>query len=267
MTTHGPTVIGTLSGGVSSWGACRRWIDTHGSDGMVLLFTDVGGDGTNPFVGEDPDTLRFRDDAAANLGIPLVNLRDGRDIWDVFAEKRWLGNSQLAHCSWELKTRPARGWMDANAAPGAKVIIGIDVTDIHRLPAIAQRWKPYQAVAPLLDKPPLWKPQLRAQLTDLGIKPSRMYELGFEHANCPGCVKAGIEHWLRLLTVMPERYAYAEAREQELRILLGDVAILRDRRNGGTRPLPLSELRERHEVGEDMQPGLFDDGGCAFCAA
>jgi len=120
--------VGTLSGGVSSWGACRRWIDTHGPDGMILLFTDVGGDGTNPYVGEDPDTLRFRDEAAANLGVPLINLRDGRDIWDVFREKRWIGNSQLAHCSWELKTKPAREWMDANALSSARVIVGIDVT-------------------------------------------------------------------------------------------------------------------------------------------
>lgn len=260
------TTVGTLSGGVSSWGACRRWIDRHGPDGMILLFTDVGGDGTNPLVGEDPDTLRFRDQAAANLGVPLVNLRDGRDIWDVFAEKRWLGNSQLAHCSWELKTKPAREWMDANVAPGARVIVGIDITDIARLPAIAQRWEPYQATAPLTDKPMLWKPQLTRQLEQLGIKPSRMYELGFEHANCPGCVKAGHAHWLRLLTVMPDRYAYAEARETELRAKLGDVAILRDRADGASRPLPLREFRERAEAGQ-AQLSLFDDAGCAFCVA
>lgn len=267
MTTRDIHTVGTLSGGVSSWGACRRWVDRYGPDGMVLLFTDVGGDGTNPLVGEDPDTLRFRDEAAANLGVPLVNLRDGRDIWDVFTEKSWLGNSQLAHCSWELKTKPAREWMDANVAPGARVIVGIDITDIARLPAIAERWQPYQAVAPLTDKPLLWKPQLTRQLEALGIKPSRMYELGFEHANCPGCVKAGHEHWLRLLIVMPERYAYAEQREREFRLRHGDYAILRDRRGGGSRPMPLTELRERYEAGEVVQPSLFDDTGCAFCAA
>lgn len=263
-----PTVIGTLSGGVSSWGACRRWIDTHGPDGMVLLFTDVGGDGTNPYVGEDPDTLRFRDEAAANLGVPLVNLRDGRDIWDVFWEHSWLGNSHLAHCSWDLKTTPAREWMDTNAAPGATVLVGIDITDIHRLPAIKERWAPYPVAAPLAEwKPPLWKPQLTRHLAELGIKPSRLYELGFEHANCVGCVKGGIGHWLRVLIVFPERFAYAEQREREFRTAHGDVAILEDRRGGGRRPMSLEELRQRHEAGEDMQPGLFDDGGCAFCAA
>lgn len=265
MTIH---TVGTLSGGVGSWGACRRWIDRNGPDDMVLLFTDVGGDGTNPFVGEDPDTLRFRDEAAANLGVPLVNLRDGRDIWDVFMEKGWLGNSKTAHCSWELKTKPARDWMDANVEPGARVLVGISVMDAARLPAITQRWEPYQAVAPLMDKPLLWKPQLERQLAALGIKPSRMYDLGFEHANCPGCVKGGIDHWLRVLIVMPDRFAYAEAREQEFRDRYGDYSILRDRRGGQTRTFTLAQLRERYEAGEDVQPSVFDDdGGCAFCAA
>jgi hypothetical protein len=45
--------------------------------------------------------------------------------------------------------------------------------------------------------------------------------------------------------VLPERYAYAQEREEELRSLLGDVSILRDRRGGDSRPLPLSLLRER----------------------
>jgi len=94
-----------------------------------------------------------------------------------------------------------------------------------------------------------------------------MYDLGFEHANCPGCVKGGIEHWIRVLIVMPDRYAYAEQREQELRADLGDVSILRDRRNGGNRPMSLEELRHRHEAGEDLQPTLFEEQGCAFCAA
>ncbi|MFQ6144650.1 hypothetical protein ACLMNJ_16480 [Streptomyces seoulensis] len=43
---------------------------------------------------------------------------------------------------------------------------------------------------------------------------------------------------------MPERYAYAQEREEELRQLLGDVSILRRRRGGQGRPLPLSLLRE-----------------------
>ena len=66
---------------------------------------------------------------------------------------------------------------------------------------------------------------------------------------CGGvCVRGGQKHWLHLLSVFPDRYAQAEQREQELRAQLGDVAILRERRGGISRPLTLTELRRRHEA-------------------
>lgn len=254
--------IGTLSGGAGSWGACRRWIDENGTGGMVLLFTDVGGDGTNEHVGEDADTLRFLRDAAADLAVPLVIIRDGRDIWDVFREKRWLGNTQVAHCSWELKTGPARAWAEHCAPDARRIIVGIDSTEIHRLPAMAEKWAPYQVAAPLTERPLLWKPQLIRMLRERGLRPPRMYELGFGHANCRLCVKAGQGHFARLLRVWPETYAYGEQQEEKLRAELGNVAILRDRSNGETWPMTLREFRERAE-NDHGQLDLFEEGGCA----
>jgi hypothetical protein len=99
-----------------------------------------------------------------------------------------------------------------------------------------------------------------------GIEPPRLYRLGFAHNNCGGfCVKAGQGHFALLLEAMPERYAYHERREQELRDHLGkDVAILRDRHGGETRPLTLREFRERRQAGEPCD--LFDIGGCGCVA-
>ncbi len=66
------------------------------------------------------------------------------------------------------------------------------------------------------------------------------------HNNCGGvCVRGGQKHWRHLLEVFPDRYAEAEEREQQLRAELGDVAILRERRGGVSRPLTLTELRQR----------------------
>jgi hypothetical protein len=71
---------------------------------------------------------------------------------------------------------------------------------------------------------------------------------------CGGvCVRGGQRHWLHLLEVFPDRYAEAEAEEQQLRAELGDVAILRERRSGVSRPLTLTELR-RHQ----RAPGSTD---------
>ncbi|MFF7358310.1 hypothetical protein ACFZA1_37640 [Streptomyces filipinensis] len=57
-------------------------------------------------------------------------------------------------------------------------------------------------------------------------------------------MRAGQRQWRHLLEVLPERYAYAQEWEEEVRQLLGDVSILRRRRGGEGQPLPLSLLRE-----------------------
>ena len=88
--------------------------------------------------------------------------------------------------------------------------------------------------------------------------------MGFEHNNCGGfCVKAGQAQFERLLKMMPERYAYHEAKEQELREYLDkDVAIMRDRSGGKSRPLTMREFRERLEA----DPTLFDPSEWGSCS-
>lgn len=111
-----------------------------------------------------------------------------------------------------------------------------------------------------------WKPytprmQLDADLADSGILRPRLYDMGFAHNNCGGfCVKAGQGSFALLLEHLPERYAENERKEQEFREFIGkDVAILRDRKGGVTKPLPLSELRGRIEK---KQHDALDIGGC-----
>ena len=255
-------VVAFLSGGVGSWAATRRYVDTHGPDGVVCLFTDVG-DGS-PFVGEDVDTYRFLHDAAANLGVELVYLRDGRNIWDVFEAKQWLGNSGLSHCSWELKTKPALAWVEANRDPATtSLLVGIDWMEAdRRLPAIVHNWAPYPVLAPLSERPYLGHAQVRKMLADNGLRGPRLTEqLGMAHANCIACVKGGQGHWKQVLDLFPEHFAYAEAREQEFRDGHGDVSILKDRTGGVATPLTLRAFRERTEAG-GQQLDLLDLGGC-----
>ncbi|HEY7821247.1 MAG TPA: hypothetical protein VIG24_00340, partial [Acidimicrobiia bacterium] len=91
-----------FSGGIGSWAAAKRVAEAHGTDDLYLVFSDVKGMNPSPHIGEDEDTYRFIREAAENVGGELVLLSDGRDIWEVFKEKRFLGNSRLANCSHEL---------------------------------------------------------------------------------------------------------------------------------------------------------------------
>ena len=120
---------------------------------------------------------------------------------------------------------------------------------------------PGRRPAPLCDPPYLTKDDVRAWLVREGVAEPRLYALGFAHNNCGGgCVKAGVGHFAHLYRALPEVFAEWERNEETLRGQLGDVAILRDRTGGATKPLPLVQLRRRLEAG--YEPDLFDIGGC-----
>lgn len=250
-----------FSSGAGSWAAARRVADEHGTDNLTLLFADV--------LGEDEDNYRFLHEAAADVGGELVVVTEGRTIWDVFRDNRFLGNTRLANCSKFLKQQPARQWLDANCDPAATTVyVGIDWTETHRLPAIERSYAPYRAQAPLTEAPYLHRDQVMAALRERSIQPPRLYDLGFAHANCGGgCVRAGQGQFATLLRVMPERFAEWERNEQELRDHLGkDVSILRDRTGGQVVPLTLTRFRERAES-QPEQLDLLDVGGCGCFVA
>jgi hypothetical protein len=253
-----------FSGGIGSWATAKRVAEQHGTDNLTLLFADVGGRHTSPYAGEDEDCYRFIEDAARNVRGELVILNEGRDIWEVFRDDRFLGNSRLANCSKLLKQRPCRKWLEENCDPEhTEVYIGIDWSETHRIPAIEQAYLPYRASCPMAEKPYLDKESMIAWCRDEGLEPPRMYAAGFPHANCGGgCVRAGQGQFKLLYENDPERYAYWEAKEQELRDYLDkDVAILRDRRGGVSKPLPLSVFRRRLD-GEPELVDADDIGGC-----
>lgn len=269
---QGPPVVGMThyvvmtSGGLGSWQAARRTRDRlTEADHMTLLFADVKGrHADEPHVGEDEDTYRFLDDVARDLCHDLVTVADGRHIWEVFTDDRFLGNTRLANCSKFLKQRPCRAWLDEHADPAdTVVVVGIDWSEEHRLPAIRDGWAPYPVWAPLTEAPFLDKAAMVALCEAAGIEVPRLYRAGFPHNNCGGfCVRAGQAQAELLLREHPARYAFHEGQEQRLREHLGkDVAILRDRTGGTLAPLTLQTFRERIEG----QPSMFDAldyGGC-----
>lgn len=248
-----------FSGGITSWAAGKRIAEQHGTDGIVLLFADT--------KIEDEDTYRFLPQAAASIGAPLITIADGRDMWQVFHDERYLGNTRIDPCSKILKLELLRRWVEANCDPAdTTIVLGLDWSEGDRLTTSRSRWAPWTVAFPLAERPyqakHYWLDRLRAE----GIEPPRLYRLGFEHNNCGGfCIKAGQGHFALLLEAMPERYAEHERREQELCDYLGkDVAVLRDREGGETRPLTLREFRQRREAGQ--QCDLFDIGGCGCVA-
>ena len=252
-----------FSGGIGSWMTAKRVVDQVGPNDVTLLFSDVRGTSENPDIGEDEDTYRFIDEAAEMLGAELVKLVDGRNIWEVFRDRKFLGNSRLAPCSHELKQKPAKKWIWDNCKPDETVIyVGIDWSEKHRMAAVARGYDPYTVAAPLTVAPFLSKKEMIAEAEKIGLRPPRLYELGFKHNNCGGgCVRAGQAQFKHLLDVLPDRFAEWERQEEKMQDYLGsEVTILSRTVNGVKKPLSLTELR----VMAESQPTLIDMTDEAF---
>lgn len=254
-------VVVMFSGGIGSWASAKRILDVVPPENVTCLFSDVKGDNPDPHIGEDEDTYRFIDDAIAELGCKYVRVADGRDIWQVFKDRRFLGNSRQANCSNTLKQAPAKKWLKENTTPETHTIaIGIDWTETHRVPAIEKAYLPYRTLFPMCEPPYLDKQQMIDWASECGVRPPRLYELGFAHNNCGGgCVRSGQGQFRRLLDVMPERFDVWATKEQEVREYLGkDVTILKETKKGVRKNLTLVDLRSRSLA----QCDLDDVGGC-----
>lgn len=212
------------SGGIGSWMAAKRVAEQHGTDGLILLFSDT--------KTEDEDLYRFLEESSQNVGGTLEVIAEGRDVWQVFNDVRFLGNSRVDPCSRVLKRDICRKWVNErfeSDPSSVRLYVGIDWTEGHRMEAISRNWVPYQVEAPMLKAPHYTKRMMIAELRKNGIAPPRLYGMGFSHNNCGGfCIKSGQAQFALLLKTFPDRYAYHEQKEREIRESLGkDVAILR----------------------------------------
>ena len=246
-----------FSGGAGSWAAARRLVDREGSDGVVLLCADTRS--------EHHDWRPFVDAAAVDLGCELVMLTVGPDIWELAERESMIPNSRVDFCSRVLKREPLDAWRDAYCDPAVVVVhFGFDWTERHRLNRVEERLAGWRVDAPLCWEPPLDKAAAMDMLERSGLPQPAAYRLGMPHNNCLrfGCVKGGQAYWERMLRELPESYARAEAAEEQLRGRIGDYSVLRDRSRGRTRPVSLSEFRERIEA----QPTLFDASDWGSCS-
>ena len=214
--------------------------------------------------------------AQAMLYIPqLAWIADGRTPWEIFRDERYIGNSRVDPCSKRLKRELMDAWRVQNCEPATtEIYIGIDWSEIHRLdgrdgkPGIRERLKPWTVVAPMCDRPCMTKAGMLHWMESEGIKASRLYNDSFPHNNCGGmCCKMGIGQAVHLLRKYPDRYAAHERTELATQQHIGrtDIAMLRDRRGGTSKPMTLRQLRLRVEAGESFGELESEWGGCG-CA-
>lgn len=206
------------SGGLRSWAAAYRVCQKY-DPATVLLFTDTKHpDDQHPHRGEDQDLYIFLEAGAQVLGAKLEKISAGQHIWQVFNEKKYMGNGRVDPCSRVLKRETSKQYIKANfAAEDITLYAGIGIEEIHRCEPMQRNWAPYSMQFPLCEKPYLTSEEIQQVVRDNGLAIPRLYAMGFSHNNCGGfCVKAGITQFANLLKKFPERYAYHEQQQEEL---------------------------------------------------
>jgi 3'-phosphoadenosine 5'-phosphosulfate sulfotransferase (PAPS reductase)/FAD synthetase len=254
-----PEHVVMYSGGICSWATAKRVKERHPNAEIILLFADT--------KIEDEDLYRFLHQSAKNIGAELIIIEDGRTVWQVFEDVRLIGSSFADPCSLHLKRELLTRWVKANC-PGAVQHFGLDWTELHRLERLRKAKEGQRVEAYMTDSPLMTKKQMIQWLESEGIRPPRLYGLGFHHNNCGGfCIKSGQAQFALLLRKFPDRYLQHE--ENELRV--GDL-ILAKNPNAKKRQTILKikgknvTLREFREMIEaQMTFDQYDWGGCG-CA-
>lgn len=245
----------SFSGGKTSFAAAARLVEMYGQEAVTLVFADT--------LIEDEDLYRFLLDGQEALHCELVWLRDGRTPWDVFRDRKYIGNTRTAPCSHELKTKQVRKWMEAHCDPADTVLhLGISWDEQERLPRAQANWEGWAVDAPLCWEPLWTQVDVEACLERYGLDRPRLYDYGFSHNNCGGfCVRAGQGQMRLLYRMMPERYRW---HEDQMEAVMRDVPkarpFLRQTTNRGLEYITLREWRQQMESQPDLE--LEPTGGC-----
>lgn len=238
-------IIVQFSTGGGSAEVAKIAVDRHGRD-QVLLLT------ANTLV-EDSDNWRYGREVHAYIGKPRwIVLTDGRTPMEAGRSEGVIPSNRIPVCSRELKQKICRKFIETRwDVDHDEIWIGLDRDEDTRVDGILAGWAPWKVHFPLREEF-YDKADILAAWEARGIRRPRLYEEGFSHANCGGaCVRGGQKQWARVLAKRPDVYRYWEEEEEKSRCQVGDYSILRDRRGGTTKPLPLRKFRLQLEGNPD----------------
>lgn len=159
----------------------------------------------NAFLKEEhEDNRRFANDCEQWFGRPLTVLRDekyGASVIQVFKRRQYMKGPRGAPCSRALK----RNVLDAWKQPDDIMVFGYTVEEADRLDDFRERNPDRPVIAPLIDAG-LSKDDCKAMVERAGIELPMMYRMGYENANCIGCVKGGEGYWRAIREDFPEYF-------------------------------------------------------------
>lgn len=153
---------------------------------------------------EHEDNRRFLADCEQWFGQPVTVLRDekyGADIIRVFRERGYMKGLAGAPCTTNLKRKLLDKWKQ----PGDVMVFGFTAEEADRLEDFRDRNPARPVIAPLVDAG-LGKEDCKAMIERAGIRLPLMYGMGYDNANCKGCVKGGEAYFRAIREDFPDDF-------------------------------------------------------------
>lgn len=153
---------------------------------------------------EHTDNERFSADCEKWFGIPIVHLTNEKyngSIYEVFAKRKYISGIDGAPCTRELKKAVRLEFQ----IPTDRHVFGYCAEEQERFNDFLDA-NNIDVSVPLIERG-LEHADCLAMIQDAGIKLPVMYEQGFHHNNCIGCVKAtGMGYWNKIRTHYPIQF-------------------------------------------------------------
>ena len=236
-----------FSGGAASALVAKLVAEEYGKENVVLLHHDT--------KAEDPDTYRFLKQVSNRIGVPVVDVSDGRSLWEVIEDNKAIPSDRMPFCTRILKQEPGEyyfRWLER---------LGIEYTMYNGFGP--DEWSRVQRAVIRAEaagrklKCPLFEQNIggeevkRIIREDWKICLPNAYKT-MKHNNCIPCFKAGKASWRKVWEFYPEQFSKAVEMEKKFGHTVFKDASLEE----------LSRLWEANQM-----PSLWEDDGIpCMCA-
>jgi len=160
-----------------------------------IVYCDAGG--------EHESNYQFLKDVENWIGkeITILKSKKYNSHFEVFEQTKYLQGIQGARCTTELKKKLRLEYQQ----PDDIHIFGYTVEEKKRAEKF-ENYNPELFVDWILIEKGITKDNCLGMLWQSGIKLPKMYDLGYNHNNCIGCVKGGMGYWNKIRKDFPEHF-------------------------------------------------------------
>lgn len=194
-----PKKILWFSCGVTSAVACKIAIDKYGRDNCILAYIKI--------ESSHQDNKRFIEECEKWYGskIEVFQSEKYKDQFDVIEKTKYVNGVGGARCTLELK-KNVRRKIEKDIAFDSQIFgFEFNKKEINRAIRFKEQYPHTNPIYPLIDEK-INKATALGILRKAGIKPPKMYELGYHNNNCIGCVKGGMGYWNKIRVDFPDKF-------------------------------------------------------------